>query len=371
MNELLGNYTFQVVALGSGILGLIAGTLGTYAVLRRQSLIGDAVSHAALPGIVLAFMLTGSKLPLVLLLGAGISGWLALVWVYGMVHSTRLKFDAALGASLAAFFGLGMVLLTYIRNRAGAAQAGLDRYLFGQAATLLQEDVRIMAVLGCVALLLVWLFWKEFKLLSFDPLFASALGYRVRFLEGLMTGLLVVAIVIGLQTVGVVLMSAVLIAPPVAARQWTRRLGSMMLLSGFLGFSGGVGGAVVSSLAPHIPTGPVIVLIMTIMALISILVAYDRGLLWRFFRRWHHQSQRGEQRVLEVMVQLARHHKGEKQCHTTAVIQTAVGRWMAVSAILRRLKRKGWVAEPEKGCWLLTEQGMLHVKTYDHAQPGI
>ncbi len=368
MSEFFSDYTFRIVALGSGMLGLIAGTLGTYAVLRRQSLIGDAVSHAALPGIVLAFMLTESKMPPVLLMGAGISGWLALVWVYGMTGTTRLKFDASLGASLAAFFGVGMVLLTYIRNRAGAAQAGLDRYLFGQAATLLMEDIRVMGVLGLVALLLVLVFWKEFQLLTFDVPFAAALGYPVRLLEGLMTGLLVVAIVVGLQTVGVVLMSAVLIAPAVAARQWTRRLGSMMLLAGILGLVGGVAGAGVSSMAPHVPTGPVIVLIMTTMTLVSLVIAYDRGLLWRFIRRWRHQSRRGAQRVLAVLQELAAHHTDAGHCHATAVIQAAVGKWVPAERILRRLERRGLVKQPTPGCWLLTEKGVQQANRYEDAR---
>ena len=161
--ELLNDYTLQIVALGSAILGIVSGALGSYAVLRRQSLLGDALSHAALPGIVLAFMLTGSKAPLVLMLGAAISGWLATLWVTALVTHSRTKYDSALGTALASFFGLGLVLLTLVQRRAGASQAGLDNFLFGQAAALLRQDVLAMLLLGGLTLAVTFLLWKNVR----------------------------------------------------------------------------------------------------------------------------------------------------------------------------------------------------------------
>src|SRR5262245_32511672 len=191
------NYTFAVVVLGSGTLGLVSGALGTFAALRRQSLLGDAISHAALPGIALAFLLTHSKAPLVLVCGAAAAGWLGTLVVMAVVRGTRLKEDSALGLVLSVFFGLGLVLLTFIQRKVpDAAQAGLDRFLFGQAAALLERDVVTMAVLGALALGAVALLWKEFKLLAFDPDFGASLGFPVRLLDVLLTTLLVVAIVI-------------------------------------------------------------------------------------------------------------------------------------------------------------------------------
>src|SRR5262249_14082957 len=159
--------------------------------------------------------------------------------------------DAALGLVLSVFFGFGMVLLTLLRHSRDAAQAGLDRFLFGQAATLLEGDVYLMAAFGVPALLAAALLWKEFKLLSFDPDFGASLGFPMRLLDVLLTTLLVIAIVIGLQTVGVVLMSAMIVAPAAAARQWTDRLGVMVVLSALFGALAGVGGAVVSSTVRH------------------------------------------------------------------------------------------------------------------------
>jgi manganese/zinc/iron transport system permease protein len=231
LHDLIFDYTLRTVALGSGALGIVSGALGSFAVLRRQSLVGDAISHAALPGIALAFLLTGSKTPLVLLIGAAIAGWIATLIVMGIVRMSRVKFDSALGLVLSVFFGFGLMLLTFIQRRPDASQAGLDKYLFGQAATLVVRDVVTMSIVGAIALLGMLLLWKEFKLLSFDADYGATIGYPMRLLDVVLTTLIVIAIVVGLQTVGVVLMSAMIVAPAAAARQWTDRLGVMVSLS--------------------------------------------------------------------------------------------------------------------------------------------
>ncbi|MCC6943339.1 MAG: metal ABC transporter permease [Thermomicrobiales bacterium] len=283
LDDLVNDYTLRTVALGAGVLGIVAGAMGSFAVLRRQSLVGDAMSHAALPGIAVAYMLTGSKDSLVLLLGAAIAGWLATLAVIGIVRSSRVKFDSALGLILSVFFGFGLMLLTFIQRRPDASQAGLDKFLFGQASTLIERDVRTMAVLGAVAIGVMLLLWKEFKLLSFDQDFAATVGFPVRILDVLLTTLIVVAIVVGLQAVGVVLMSAMIVAPAAAARQWTNRLGVMVLLSALLGALSGATGATISSTTERMPTGPTIVVVVSLIVLLSLLFAPNRGLLWTWF----------------------------------------------------------------------------------------
>jgi manganese/zinc/iron transport system permease protein len=285
LHDLLFDYTLRNVALGSAVLGIVGGVLGTFAVLRRQGLVGDALAHAALPGICLAFMLSGSRAPAVLMLGAAISGWLGTLLILRIVRDTRLSEDTALGIVLTVFFGLGIVLLTQIQQSNNANQAGLDRYLFGQAATLVEEDVRTMAVVGAAALLVVALLFKELKLLSFDIEFAATLGFPTQRLNVLLTSSIVVAVVIGLQTVGVVLMAAMLVAPAVAARQWTNRLGMMVLLSGAFGAVAGVSGALISVTARRIPTGPMIVLCATAIVVVSLVIAPERGIVWDTLRR--------------------------------------------------------------------------------------
>lgn len=285
LHDLVFDYTLRTVALGAAVIGIVAGALGAFAVLRRQSLVGDAMSHAALPGIAIAYLLTGEKSNIVLLTGAAIAGWLATLAVLGIVRTSRVKFDSALGLVLSVFFGFGLMLLTYIQRQPDSSQAGLDKFLFGQAATMIQSEVRNMAIVGAAALLVLFFLWKSFKLLSFDSDFAATIGYPVRVLDVLLTTLIVVAIVLGLQAVGVVLMSAMIVAPAAAARQWTNRLGVMVLLSAAFGALAGVSGATISASETRLPTGPVIVVCVSAIVLFSLCFAPNRGLLWAWFAR--------------------------------------------------------------------------------------
>lgn len=285
LSELWADYTLRNVALGSALLGVVSGVLGCFAVLRRQSLLGDALSHAALPGICLAYLLTGSRAPLVLLLGAAVASWLAAGVLLHVVRSTPLGEDTGLGIVLSVFFGVGVVLLTIIGRSGDASQAGLDRFLFGQAATLVSADVLTMAGLGAVALALVGLLYKELKVATFDPAFAESIGFGSTGLSLLFTTLLVLAIAIGLQTVGVVLMAAMLIGPAVAARQWTDHLGAMLAISAAIGAASGVIGARISVSQERLPTGPVVILVLSGLLLLSLAFAPAHGAAWQARRR--------------------------------------------------------------------------------------
>jgi len=278
------DYTLQLVSLGSMLLGIISGVLGSFAVIKKQSLLGDAVSHAALPGICLAFIIIGTKKTEVLLLGALISGLLATFIITSIVKYSKIKFDSALALVLSVFFGGGLVLMTYIQKLPNANQAGLDKFIYGQASTLLERDVRIMFILGVVLIPVVILFWKEFKIATFDEAFAESVGFSTGRINMLILFMIVIAIIIGLQTVGVILMSAMLIAPAVAARQWTDRLSIMVLLSALFGAISGVTGTIVSSLVSNLPTGPTIVLIISGIVLLSLIFAPNRGLFRRILK---------------------------------------------------------------------------------------
>ncbi len=287
INNLLNHfdYTLITVALGAAFLGTVSGALGTYAVLRRQSLMGDAISHAALPGIALAFLLTGTKIHLLLILGAAIAGWIGTVIIIAIVRLTRIKFDSALALILSTFFGFGLVLLSLIQRTGNANQAGLDTFLFGQAATMLKRDVVTIGILGGIVLIIMLILWKELKLLIFDEGFAASIGFPIRTLDVLLTSLLVIAIVIGLEAVGAVLMSAMIVAPAVAARQWTDRFSLMVTLAAIFGAVSGVMGTIISSSGANIPTGPTIILSATLFVMISITIAPNRGLIWNSSRQ--------------------------------------------------------------------------------------
>lgn len=358
LHDLIFDYTLRTVALGAATLGIVSGALGCYAVLRKQSLLGDAMSHAALPGIVLAFMLFRSKAPLVLMLGAVIAGWLAALLILKIVGSSRIKYDSALGFVLSVFFGVGLMLLTAIQRQPDASQAGLDKFLFGQAATLLAGEVVTMAGLGVLALLVAGLFWKEFKLLSFDSEYAVTLGLPVRALDILLTTLLVVAIVIGLQAVGVVLMSAMIVAPAAAARQWTDRMHSMMLLAAFFGALAGVTGAVLSSLVPRLSTGPTIVLCISAIVVFSLLLAPQRGLLWNWVRQVKRRQQIHLEGVLGDLYILASQHQEPTHPHTIQVLRAMNTHGAGVQRSLQELERRDWVRQVQPGEWALTLKGL-------------
>jgi manganese/zinc/iron transport system permease protein len=285
LSDLIFDYTLRNVALGSALLGIVSGVLGSFAVLRKQGLLGDALAHAALPGICLAFLFTGSRASLVLLAGAAIAGWIGTLALLSIVRDTRLSEDAALGIVLSTFFGFGIMLLTFIARRGDARQAGLDKYLFGQAATLVQENVITMAFLATGALFVVGLLYKELKVLTFDPEFTASLGFPTQRLSVILTSLIVIAVVIGLQTVGVVLMAAMLIGPAVAARQWTDRLSIMLVISALVGAIAGVTGALVSVTQSRLPTGPTIILSLTALVVVSLLFGSSHGLVWDWLRR--------------------------------------------------------------------------------------
>jgi manganese/zinc/iron transport system permease protein len=360
LSDLLFDYTLRTVALGAGVLGIVGGALGSFAVLRKQSLLGDAISHAALPGIVLAFLLTGSKSPLVLMLGAVAAGWLATLWMGNITQTTRIKSDSALGLVLSVFFGFGLMLLTFIQKMPNAAQAGLDKFLFGQAAALVEEDVIVMAIVAVIAIAAVMVFWKEFKILSFDPDFGATLGYRIRAIDVLLTTLLVMAIVIGLQTVGVVLMSAMIVAPAVAARQWTDRLGVMVALSAFFGALAGVAGAFLSSAAERLPTGPAVVVCISAIAILSLLFAPNRGIVWSRIAAIGHRRSIRTDTVLGDMYALARHHEGHEQehGHTAAVLQAMSYGSTGIDATLADLEQRGLVQRNAGDEWSLTAAGL-------------
>lgn len=369
--NLFFDYTLRTVALGVGVLGIVGGALGSFAMLRRQSLLGDAMSHAALPGVVLAFMLAGSKAPVVLLLGAAVAGLVSTLVMIGINRYTRIKEDSALGIILSVFFGFGLLLLTFLQRNPDARQAGLNKFLFGQAATLLMQDVLVMSLFGGLALLLMLLFWKEIKLLTFDRDFGASLGFPMTLLEILITVLLVLAIVIGLQAVGVVLMSAMVVAPAAAARQWTNRLGVMVALAAGFGALGGVSGALISSTGAGLSTGPVIVLCVSAIVIVSLLLAPNRGVLWRWLARQQNRRRLQTEQVLRNLYLLAAQHAEPTHPHTAATLQIMGATPESVLESLRALAADGFVQPATNNQWALTPAGLQRAQQLAGQEKGV
>lgn len=361
--SMFADYTVRIITAGTLILGVVSGVLGVFAVLRKQSLLGDAVAHAALPGIALAFLISGIKNQVWLLAGAAAAGWLASIWISGIVKNTRLKSDTALAMVLAVFFGLGLVLLTYIQKIPNANQAGLEKFLFGQAATLVKQDVVNMGIITLAVLTLVGLFWKEFKLITFDPQFARSNGFNVRLLDIILNSLIVVAIVLGLQAVGVVLMSALLIAPAAAARQWTNSLWLMVIFSAVIGALSGFTGTVVSASGINISTGPVIVLSAIGFVLISFVFAPERGLLAKHLIRQKSKSSMAYTKMLSGMYEVCMNHSRIDHRHSLSILKPVAG---YSRRSIKLLEEKGLIDVNEHREWCLTKKGIEEARQLVH-----
>ena len=293
MLELLTDHTFRTVFLGTASIGAVSGAVGCFAYLRRQSLIGDVVAHSSLLGIMLFFLISylitgeGNKSLLVLIPGALVAGTAALLLTRWVIQETRLKPDSGLGVMLAIFFGSGILLLRWVQRATPniPGKRGLENYLFGMAAAMTESDLWMIGLLGAFTILLMLLAWKEFKVFTFDPVFAQSLGLSTSWLDTLLLMMMVIGIVIGIQSVGVVLMIALLVTPASSARQWTGSLGAMVGLAAIFGaLSGGVG-SLISFNWPNMPTGPVIVLVATVVFLVSLIFAPQRGLVYRYAKR--------------------------------------------------------------------------------------
>ncbi len=347
------DYTLRTITLGTALLGAICGMLGSFAVLRKQSLLGDAISHAALPGIALSFILLQTKDSFFFLIGALISGLIGTFWIRSIIKNTHIKSDTALGLILSLFFGFGMLLLTYIQKQPNANQAGLEKYLFGQAATLVESDVWLMAGVTGVSLIILLMFWKEFKLLLFDADYTLTLGFNTKFIDILMTSFMVLAIVLGLQTVGVVLMSAMLLAPAAAARQWTNHLWKMVILAAIFGALSGIIGTGISANYNNLSTGPVIVLVAAVFVLFSFIFAPSRGLLAREVRFIKNRNDLELHKTLAFMYDIARVHKNYKHPHSLRLLNSFQG---YSQKSLKKLASQNWITFDQQN-WSLTEKG--------------
>lgn len=353
---LLTDRNVQWVLAGTMLLGISSGFLGSFAMLRRRSLMGDVLAHAALPGVCIAFMLTESRTVAPLLIGAMISGMIGTWCVDVITRYSRVKEDSAQALVLAVFFGFGIVLLTHIARSGIAGQSGLDRFLFGQAASLIGTDVKIIGAVALVLTVLVGLLFKEFKLLAFDPAFGAGLGFPMRTLDRLLMFMVVTSVAIGLQAVGVVLMSALLITPAAAARYWTERLEVMVILSGILGGLSGMAGTFISLAGAKLATGPLIVLVASFFFLVSLVAGARRGVLWKLLHQRRIRLKVAEENILRTVFEIC-----EIQARAHGTINGDPQQWaldpIPASAVAERL---GWpLTEVQRHAQRARRHGLL------------
>ena len=298
----------RYVALGTLLLGASSAIVGCFTFLRKKALVGDTIAHSILPGICLSFIIFKTKDPLMLLLGAMLSGWLSVYVVDYISANSKIKPDTAIGLTLSVFFGVGILLLTHIQHSGNSAQAGLDKFLFGKAASLVQNDVITFGIVSVILIGTIILFFKQFSLISFDVHFAKTIGLSVRTFEVILSTITVLAVAIGIQTVGVVLMAAMLITPAAAARFWTDKLKVMVIIAAIIGGVSGIFGAFISYTAPSMPTGPWIVAVLSFIAIGSMLVAPKNGAISKSRKQKKNQRKILEDNIIKLLYKL-----GEKE----------------------------------------------------------
>ena len=271
----------SLVLIGTVLLGITAGLVGTFAYLRRRALAGDVIAHAALPGLCLAFLLTHSRSVSVLLTGALLTGVAGVFLMSLLRRVSRLRDDAILGTVLSISYGLGIALTRTIQNNyRNERGADLESFIIGRAATMLSGDVLQIAVAAIVCSIVVLVMYKELKLLSFDESFCRVQGWPATGLDLLLMSLTAVTVIVGLPAVGVVLTAALLIIPAAAARFWTDRLSLMMTISAGIGGVSGATGTLLSARMDQMPTGPLVVLTAALLFVVSWMLAPKRGWLW-------------------------------------------------------------------------------------------
>jgi ABC-type Mn2+/Zn2+ transport system permease subunit/Mn-dependent DtxR family transcriptional regulator len=341
---------------GCVLLGACCGMMGSFLVVRRLAMMGDALAHAVLPGVALGFLWNLSKDPLAIFLGAVAAGLLGAGTVRLLRSTTRHGEDAALGFVLASFFGAGVCLMTMIQNLPGGAKAGLDAFLFGQAAAMGPGDVGLLAAVAGVCAVMAGGFFKELLVTGFDEDFARSAGLRTEIFQyGLML-LLSFAIVSSLQAAGVVLVSAMLVIPAAAAYLLAERLAAIVWISGGLGAVAGAAGAFVSYAARGVPTGPSMVLVAAAFFFGVLLFAPRHGIVSRFWKRRLTAARVARENTLKAVYHVL--EAGGFSSESVTLEELAARRGEAVEAVLREreaLRRAGLAERGGEGIRLTPE----------------
>lgn len=351
------NPNFWLVSFGTVLLSISSSIVGTFTFLKKKSLIGDAVAHSVLPGICLAFILSGNKDPLWIIVGAFISGWLSILSIDFITSHSKIKEDTAIGLILSVFFGFGIMLLVSIQHSGNPNQSGLDSFLFGNAASLIGEDLRTFSILSLVLMVAVYMFYKEFKLITFDKQYALTIGMPVKLIEFFLSTLTVLAIVAGIQAIGVVLMAAMLITPAASARFWTDRLQMMLFLSALFASLAALTGSYISFQAPSMPTGPWIVVVISLLAIFSFFIAPDKGILSKWWKKRKNKLKILEENILKTFYQLGENRSDAMRARSMADLGIRRS-WDPgdLKKGLKRLRLQGFLNQ-DKGHWKLTKIG--------------
>jgi manganese/zinc/iron transport system permease protein len=364
MNSLIDFISFKdpgvlTILLGALLVSFSSAIIGTFTFLRKKALVGDAISHSVLPGICFAFILSGEKDPVYLIIGAFLSGWLSVFFIDFIIKRSKIKADSAISITLSLFFALGAVLLSYIQNSDNANQSGINHFLFGKAAAITEADLNVFLVVFAVIILFVLIYYKRFLTVCFNDDFARSIGWNVKWLDFLISSLTVLVIASGIQTVGVVLMAALLITPPGAASFWTHNVKKMILLGLSFSAISAFFGSYVSYSRPNMPTGPWIIFILSLIAIFSVLFS-PKGIL----KKWMVARQNRQKILQENILKTAYYLTFEKELSsfsTNDVISKRTYEAISLEKGLKRLIRKKQL-DFSGNQFSLTESGVLEAK---------
>lgn len=362
--------------IGCMLMCLSAALVGVIVFLRKQSLVGESLSHAAYPGAVLGVMTAGllsipddleARVLMLILSGAFITAFAGLASIVFLERKLKVRSDSALCFVLSAFFGAGITIASQVQFSFTSFYRQIQAYLMGQAATMTDVHILIYGILSLFVIVVIILFYKELQVMAFDRQYAKSLGIQAKKIDLLVFVLIVLAVVIGIRSVGVVLMSAMLIAPPAAARQYTNKLSIMFLLAGIFGLISGFFGNYFSveiskaltqeSSGSRItfPTGPMIVIVASSICLLSLMFAPKRGLLLRLTRviRFRYQC------ICENLLKAIWRFGPEKTVSFDEIIKHQSASPWYLRFVLSRLVGNGWVEELPGGEYRLSAEGEL------------
>ena len=349
---------FIKVLLGTLLLASSSAVVGAFSFLKRESLVGDAIAHALLPGVVLAFILGDGRNPAYLIIGALIAGLIAHYGIAFIERRTKLKSDTAVSLVLSTFFGFGILLMSYVQRTGQGQQAGLERFLLGKAAAITMMDLYVFTGLALLLLLGVALFYKGFQLMTFNEDFAAAIGLPTGSIRFAFTVLTVLAVTVGIQTVGVVLMAALLITPSAAARSWTSSLPRMLLLAALFASVAALGGTFISAALPKMPTGPWIVLVLGFFGFSSLMLAPEKGWLARRRRAMSNRNKTQRENLLKLLYGAEERAGTPVAMTAAAMVDAREQHYEGLTKTLRNLKKEFLVVERPDG-FALTEKGRV------------
>lgn len=365
MNFFSFDITIIYITLGILLLAASSAIIGSFFMFEKKSLVGDAAAHSMLPGLCLGFLLAGGRNPIYLVTGAFISGFISIVLIDFISSKSKIKIETSTSIILSVFFGIGILFLTYTQNSGISGRTGLQHFLFGKAASLLRVDVINICILSVFIAFIVFLFFKEFRLITFDKVFAKSIGFPVNLFNFLLNFLTILSITIGVQSVGIVLMSAMLITPVASARFWTNHLNKMVFLASIFGAISGCLGSIISCMINQMPTGPCVVVLMSIIAFFSFLFSPTKGVIRIIWKKHSYKLKIERENILKFFYESAIKNNNLNLQLNIKDLQTYFP-FLSLFKLQKRLKglvKSGFLNYLGSEKWMLTESGK-HMGSY-------